>query len=607
MSVNPLIDNLAGRMKALEREAAALEGIPAARQMALRLEQALRRLATLDAVRRPLQVALLGGTGVGKSLLFNALIGRTDASPTSDAERCYTRQPHIAVSEQERPLVQVPAELHPVFVNGTTSGLALCDTPDVDGMLQVNRDVARSLIEQSDLVVYVADPDKRADFAIAQEVREWAGRKRWFFVMNKMDRYEADFPKIRVDFDRRLRELGFDPDDTGRFLVSARHPERYDFPRLYSALFQPRSEDQVTHLRLDGFLRYARHAVPEDILAEVEAKKRKLQDAEAKLCEHIHQAYREGLRNPDAAESFRLVVREAVWRHLGPRCGWFMTWPVWLRCRFSILWASYQVSRLTWRGLSIFGLVGVAISSLWAAARGMAPLRQVVIALGPAYRRSLNEVAADARRTLEEQGLLNLAPPVEEKEAPAPAAETSQAGGLTALLESTLRKLTLQGADEHVLAQLESDVERLGQQMARRLTVGPTGWFWWLLTNLPPAAMLGWILYRMGESWWFAEYLPWPFYGMAIPLLLASFLPGMLILSWRVRGTTTRLQASDLVEQVEQPPATSLLRIACERLDQFAQNTRQLRQAIDDVRHTITRESDLDLDTLGLSLRNGQT
>ena len=240
MSVNPLIDNLAARMKALEREAATLEGIPAARQMALRLEQALRRLATLDAVRRPLQVALLGGTGVGKSFLFNALVGRADASPTSDAERCFTRQPHIAVTEQERPLVQVPAELHPVFIPGTTAGLALCDTPDVDGMMQTNRDVARSLIEQSDLVVYVADPDKRADFAIAQEVREWAGRKRWFFVMNKMDRYEADFPKIRVDFDRRLREFGFDPDDTGRFLLSARHPERYDFPRLYTALFQPR-------------------------------------------------------------------------------------------------------------------------------------------------------------------------------------------------------------------------------------------------------------------------------------------------------------------------------------------------------------------------------
>jgi hypothetical protein len=110
----------------------------------------------------------------------------------------------------------------------------------------------------------------------------------------------------------------------------------------------------------------------------------------------------------------------------------------------------------------------------------------------------------------------------------------------------------------------------------------------------------------MGESWWNREWLPWPFYGMAIPLLLASFLPGMLVLSWRVRGTTTRLQAGDLVDQVEEPPATSILRVACQRLDQFAQNTRQLRQTIDEVRHTIMRESDLDLDTVGMPLRNGQ-
>ena len=179
--------------------------------------------------------------------------------------------------------------------------------------------------------------------------------------------------------------------------------------------------------------------------------------------------------------------------------------------------------------------------------------------------------------------MLNLAPPVEEKETPPPA-ETSQAGGgLIALLESALRKLTLQGADEQVLAQLESDVERLGQQMARRLTVGPTGWFWWLVTNLPPAAMLGWILYRMGASWWHETYLPWQFYGMALPLLLASFLPGLLILSWRIRGGTTQLQASDLVERVEEPPATSILRVACERLDQLAQNTRQLCYTVDEL------------------------
>jgi predicted GTPase len=81
MSENVLIAGLAERLKALRDEAIAIGSSPA-RLLTVRLDQALLRLET-TAPNRPLQIALLGGTGVGKSKLFNALIDQPALSEKS--------------------------------------------------------------------------------------------------------------------------------------------------------------------------------------------------------------------------------------------------------------------------------------------------------------------------------------------------------------------------------------------------------------------------------------------------------------------------------------------------------------------------------------------
>ena len=55
-------------------------------------------LAALRADRpRPVLAVLLGGTGAGKSMLFSALLEKPGASPSSDAIRCHTSSPFLAV------------------------------------------------------------------------------------------------------------------------------------------------------------------------------------------------------------------------------------------------------------------------------------------------------------------------------------------------------------------------------------------------------------------------------------------------------------------------------------------------------------------------------
>lgn len=225
------------RTEALRKNLAQIDAIPTANRVLVRLDRAFERLASPIPEQAPFQVVLIGGTGAGKSRLFSTLIGQPDASLSCDAERCFTRQPVAAVHPEDRALAALPAET--VYVNRPHRGLLLIDTPDINGVLAANRDTTQPLIEGSDLVVFVAEPDRRADFDLHKEIREWAVRKRWFFAMNKMDLYESNAEAIRRDFDRRLRHLGFRPDSRSLFLVSALHPDRYEFAKLREAILQP--------------------------------------------------------------------------------------------------------------------------------------------------------------------------------------------------------------------------------------------------------------------------------------------------------------------------------------------------------------------------------
>src|SRR5690554_7699535 len=121
-------------------------------------------------------VALAGGTGSGKSSLFNALVGREFAVP--GVARPTTAHVSAAVwgnradalldwleVEPERRLRREIDQLDSED-EATLSGMVLLDLPDHDSVNEHNRDVVDRIVPMADLLLWVVDPQKYADHAL---------------------------------------------------------------------------------------------------------------------------------------------------------------------------------------------------------------------------------------------------------------------------------------------------------------------------------------------------------------------------------------------------------------------------------------------------------
>src|SRR5690554_1664911 len=107
-----------------------------------------------DRLEDALIIGIVGGTGVGKSTLLNALAGD-----------------EIAQTSEMRPCTQTPTIYHPAgmkldFLEGkkvsrsALEHLVLIDTPDTDSIVTEHRAVAERILAQCDLVLLCATGEK---------------------------------------------------------------------------------------------------------------------------------------------------------------------------------------------------------------------------------------------------------------------------------------------------------------------------------------------------------------------------------------------------------------------------------------------------------------
>ncbi len=189
-----------------------LDGVASARASRGRLvdqltEHLMPRLTELSA---PAIVVLSGSTGAGKSTLVNSLVGAQVTA--AGVLRPTTRHPVLVHNPADAELLArhpVLAEVEVATDEAVPRGIALLDAPDLDSVLESNRETAHRLMEAADLWLFLTTAARYGD-ALPWRVLQDAVERSTTVAM-VLNRVPADsLPTVRGDLLERLRAHGLE-------------------------------------------------------------------------------------------------------------------------------------------------------------------------------------------------------------------------------------------------------------------------------------------------------------------------------------------------------------------------------------------------------------
>ena len=158
---------------------------------------------------RPLIVAFMGGTGVGKSSLLNRLAGKAIAKagierPTSREVTLFHHQ-SVAIQHlpEQLPLAKINIAQHD---DEAKKNIVWIDMPDFDSTEQSNKQLVLQWLPHIDVLIYVVSPERYRDEKAWRLLLAEGARHAWLFVFNQWDRGRLEQYQ---DFNRQLHKAGF--------------------------------------------------------------------------------------------------------------------------------------------------------------------------------------------------------------------------------------------------------------------------------------------------------------------------------------------------------------------------------------------------------------
>lgn len=204
-----------------------------------------------DGTSRPLIVAFMGGTGVGKSSLLNRLAGSTIARagaerPTSkEVTLFHFHRVAIANLPGQLPTGQIKVAQHEDEQN---KDIIWIDMPDFDSTEQANKQLVLQWLPHVDVLVYVVSPERYRDEKAWRLLLAEGSKHAWIFALNQWDRGQIE---QYADFKQQLHKAGFV--DPIIFTTSCTEAIPTDeFPALKSTLLNLANSHVVDQLEQRG-------------------------------------------------------------------------------------------------------------------------------------------------------------------------------------------------------------------------------------------------------------------------------------------------------------------------------------------------------------------